>query len=1172
MKRKLLYLILMVSRNLCYCFIIQCFFMTTLMGHGIKAQIKPIDETFVRLQKSEWRLLEIFKNLEQNTDYKFVYPEDILGIESTLHLKTKRQSVNDILIDIGTASNLKFKQVDNSIYVGQQPLKSRSALHDMEEITVSGTVTDENGDPLPGATITVAGTTIGMVTDVDGNYTLDVPDGATLVFSYIGYETARIPVINQNRIDVVLQPDMSSLEEVVVVGYGVQQKKTLTGAVSSVNEKELLAIPAGDGAALLQGRLAGITVTTNNSPGGEAAVRIRGIGSINNNNPLYIIDGVPTTSGLTHINPNDIESMTALKDASSSAIYGSRAANGVIVVTTKRGKSGQPKLSFNSRYGAQHAVNQLNLLNTQELGNLLWLENTNRGLAPGDPGWGDLQYGYGATPVIPDYILPAGKMEGEVDESTYAYPNPYNGITRANKEGTNWYNEIFATAPIQEYNLALSGGGEKSNYAISAGYMDQKGIVVQTGFKRYTLRANSDVKLKKWLEAGQSLGFAYTDRNSFGNNDEYNPVSMSHRMHPILPVYDIRGNFAGSKVLATGNAMNPKALLERNKNDFSRQMRLLGNFYTQLNLNENLSFRSLFGVDYTSNRSKDIFLMDPEYTQTNYTNRLTENYNGGLQYNWSNTMTYSKEYGNNHQLNVLLGMESLRNNTEFINAGRSTYAFSDFDYMVINAGEKDITNSGSFDEWSLFSYFGRINYSFKDKYLVEVVTRRDASSRFSEANRWGTFPAFSLGWRISDEAFMKNNTWISDLKLRAGWGMNGNDNVGNYNAYTTYRTAGNASYYNIAGTSSSQSAAGFHKYALGNPDGRWEATTTSNLGLDIVLFDYRFEANIDVYSRVTTNMLYPETKPDTWGGLILPSINIGEMKNTGLDLILNYRSKPGSIFNYTVSANLSHYKNEVVNLNNNPDEIRFGNSLREEVYTASKAGLPISSFFGYQVEGIFNTQEEVAAHPKYNPDINGADAYSRPGMLKYKDVNGDGIITPDDRTFIGNPHPDFTYGFNIDLSYKSWDLGMFLQGVQGNDLINYLNRWTLFNLFEGNRKKERLYESWTPERYANGDRITVPMAIRDDAVMQKPSSFFVEDGSYFRLKNLQIGYTVPADVLTKWKIDRLRIYVQATNLFTITNYSGLDPEVSVVNDRHMGVDEGIYPVSRMYIMGVNFNL
>ena len=1164
----------MLSKRLMYAFLIQLFMCTVLLANTGNAQRKSIEEVEVSLNLQEKTLLQFFRQVEAKTEFKFTYNDDLVDLKQKVTVEERDRILYEVLEAVSRQVDLHFVQVNENIHVKSVENDKDQAVEiaQVVDVTVSGTVTDANGEPIPGATVSLTGTSVGTATDLEGKYTLTVPEGSTLVFSFIGFETQTIAIGGRSVIDVVLGEDMASLDEVVVVGYGVQQKKTLTGAVSSVGEKELLAVPAGDAAALLQGRVAGITVTANNSPGGEAAVRIRGVGSINNNNPLYIIDGVPTTSGLTHINPNDIESMTALKDASSSAIYGSRAANGVIVVTTKRGKSGYPKLSFNSRYGVQHAVNQLDLLNTQELGELLWLENTNRGLAPGDPGWGDLQYGYGPRPVIPDYILPAGKMEGEVDESTYSYPNPYNGITRANRSGTNWYDEIFATAPIQEYNLTLSGGGENSNYAISAGYMDQAGIVVQTGFKRYTLRANSDVKIKDWVEVGQSLGFAYTDRVSFGNNDEYNPVSMSHRMHPILPVYDIRGNYAGSKVSSTGNAMNPKALLDRNKDDFSRQMRVLGNLYAQVNFTDDLSFRSLFGVDYTTDRSKDLFLMDPEYVQSNYTNRLTERYSGGLQYNWSNTLSYNKNIGNDHLINVLLGAEALKNDQEFINAGRTTFAFMDFDYMVLNAGEKDLTNSGSFDEWSLFSYFGRFNYSYKEKYLLEAVARRDASSRFSKANRWGTFPAFSAGWRISEESFMEKSIWITDLKVRLGWGMNGNDNVGNYNSYTTYRTAGNASYYNISGTSSSQSAAGFHKYSLGNPDGRWEATTTTNLGLDVVLFAGRFEANIDAYSRTTTNMLYPEAKPDTWGGLVLPSINIGEMKNTGIDLILNYRGKPGSVFNYNVSANISHYKNEVVNLNNNPNEIRFGNSLREEVYTASKAGLPISSFFGYQVEGIFNTQEEVEAHPKYNPDINGDDAYGMPGMLKYKDVNGDQKITPDDRTFIGSPHPDFTYGINIDLSYKNWDLSTFLQGVQGNELINYLNRWTLFNLFEGNRKKERLYESWTPERYANGEKITVPMAIRNDAAMQKPSSFFVEDGSYFRLKNLQIGYTLPSSLLSKWKVDRLRIYGQATNLFTITNYSGLDPEVSISNDRHMGVDEGIYPVSRMYILGINLNL
>ncbi len=1130
----------------------------------------------VSMDATKQPLSKVFEEIEEQTGYYVMYNSRILQSASTVTIKVTKMPLTDFLTSVLGKFSLKYTINEKTILVTRAEKKERpnvSPAPFQQQREISGRIANEQGEPLEGATISVKNTTIATTTDATGYYRISPPDGSNiLVVTIVGYEAQEIRIGAMSVINVVLRESVSNLEEVVVVGYGVQQKKTLTGAVSSVNEAELRAIPAGDAAARLQGRVAGVTVTGNSSPGGVASVRIRGIGSINNNDPLYIVDGVPTTGGLTNINPNDIESMTVLKDASSSAIYGSRAANGVIVITTKQGKSGKPVLNFDARYGLQRASNQLGLLNTQELGELLWLENRNNGLTPGSPGWGDLQYGYGENPTIPDYIFPAGKMEGEVDESLYNYPQPYYGITRANKQGTQWYDEIFSTAPIQEYNLSVSGGGERATYAVSAGYMDQQGIVNHTGFERYALRLNTNLNVTDWLEVGQNLGATYTDRTGFGNNDEYNPVSMAHRMHPIIPVYDIMGNFAGSQVPGTGNGQNPAATLFRNKDDFSQIARILANTHIQMKVNKNITFKSLLGIDYSTNRSKDRTLMDPEYVQTNYTSRLNESYNGGLQYNWANTLNYLNTFGEGHRVNFLLGSEALSNKNDFFNGARSTFAFTDLDYMVLNSGEKDFTNGGSFDEWKLFSYFGRLNYDYQGKYLFEGVIRRDGSSRFAEANRWGTFPAVSAGWRLSEEPFLNDVSYLSDLKLRVGWGKNGNDNVGNYNSYSTYRAHGRASYYNISGSSNTNSVAGFHKYTLGNPDAKWEATTTSNIGLDVSLFNHKLELNLDVFNRATTNMLYPDSRPDTWGGLVLPSVNIGEMQNRGFDLILTYRDKIGEDFSYNITSNFSHYKNKVIRLNDNPNEIRFGNSLREEVYTASMSGQPISSFFGYVVEGIFNTAEEVAAHPKYNPDINGFDAYSRPGVLKYGDVNGDGKITPDDRTFIGSPHPDLTYGLNLDLKYKNWDMTMFFQGVIGNSVINYVNRWTLFNLFEGNRKKERLHESWTPERYANGDVITVPIAIREDAPMQKPSSFFVEDASYFRMKDLQLGYSLPVSLSQKLNISRLRVYMQANNLFTITKYSGLDPEVSISNDRHMGVDGGVYPTSQTFMFGVNLSL
>src|SRR5665648_107755 len=1064
-----------------------------------------------------------------------------------------------------------------------------------QQKSLSGTVLGEDGTPIPGVTVVVQGTTVGSITDVDGKFTFLVPaDAEVLTVSYIGMKTQDITIGNQTNFKITLLADVLGIDEVVVVGYGTQQKKTLTGAVSTVDESELRSVPAASAAAKLQGRVSGVTITNDNTPGGESMVRIRGIGSVNNNDPLYIIDGVPTTGGLSKINPNDIESISVLKDASSSAIYGVRAANGVILITTKRGKSGKAKLRFDARFGIQAPGKSLELLNTQEYGDLLWLESKNLGLKQGDNGWGNSQYGYGASPVIPDYIIPEGKMAGEVDESTYSYPSPYNGITKASKAGTNWYDEILDPAPIQEYNLSVTGGTDKGGYAFSGGYMNQKGIVSNTGFERYSIRSNADTKITNWLEVGESLGVSYSDRTGQGtNNDEGNAISQAYRMQPIIPVYDIMGNFAGTQAKTTGNGANPVAILDRDKDDYNRDLRVLTNAYVQVNLTPDLSVKSLLGADYTSTRRQDRTITNPEFSEAIPADKLIQYYYGTFQYNWINTLNYKKTFNDKHNFNFLLGSEAVKWNYDLFQAGRSTFASTDLDYMVLDAGEKDQNANGSFDEWSTFSYFGRINYNYMGKYLAEVVLRRDASSRFSEDNRWGTFPAFSLGWRLSEEAFMSDVKWLDNLKVRFGWGKNGNDNVGGYyNAFTTYRVYNGESYYSLTGSNSSTEA-GIHKYKLGNPDGKWEASVTTNLGIDATIFN-KLEVNLDIYKRVTTDMLYNQSLPYTYGRLQLPAVNIGEMKNNGFDLMLSYNEKIGRDLHLNVRANVSHYKNEIVKLNSNPNEILYGPELRQNVYTASMTGEPISSFYGYVVEGYFTPDmfdkidkyDEVGnvdgfkyqlkdgAHAPYNTKVVTGDTYSIPGAFMYKDINKDGQITAEDRQVIGSPHPDFTYGININLEYKNWDLTMFFQGSQGNDVINYVNRWIMFNNFSGNRGTARLYESWTEERYASGAKITQPIAIRDDAVMQKNSSFFIEDGSYLRMKDLQIGYNLPNSVLGKAGIESLRLYIQATNLFTITKYSGLDPELSNPDDnpdRLMGVDEGIYPTSQIFTFGINLN-
>ncbi|MCG8306499.1 MAG: TonB-dependent receptor [Cytophagales bacterium] len=1178
MKIKLLKKVAMYSKYTLAGTMLQCVFLSLLLAsEGLGQKVSSVHEVFIDLDVKQMRLIEAFRFIESKTDYRFQYQYEDIKRNVRVDVQSRRQTVADLLMNISSQTDLKFKQVNNNISVKPKDIKApedKMLEILIDGITITGKVTSlEDSDGLPGVNVYIKGTTQGTVTDAGGKYSIEVPnENVILMFSSVGFITEEIVVGNRSVIDINMAPDITALDEIVVVGYGIREKKSVTGAVSSVDSEQLRAVPVANAAARLQGRVSGVTITTDNSPGGDATVRVRGFGSINNNDPLFIIDGVPTTGGLTRINPNDIESMTVLKDASSSAIYGVRAANGVIIITTKRGKAGAPKIAFDVRYGIQKAINKLDLMNTREYGDMLFLEMRNTGLSPGDPGWGTQQYGNGATPVIPTYTNP---VANSVDESTYSYPE--NLIMKASVPGTDWYDEIFDTAPIQEYNFSITGGTNKGNYSFSSGYLNQEGTVIHTGFERYAARMNADVILKDWFEIGESLGITYTDRVGLDNNREGNPISHAYRMQPIIPVYDIAGNFAGTKAPGTGNGQNPVAMLYRDKDDYSRQMRIIANAYAKINILDALSVKSLFGVNYESQRERDRFIKNPEFSEAKPTDRLTERYRGGLQWNWSNTLNYTKTI-NDHRFDVLLGTEAVNYYWDHFNAGRTSFISTDLDYMVLDGGESDQSSEGSFDEWATFSYFGRINYSYQTKYLAEAVVRRDASSRFSEDNRWGTFPAFSVGWRISEEVFMDGvRNWLDDLKLRFGWGQNGNDRIGNYNIYSTYRANIDESFYDIGGSGTS-TRSGFRKYKLGNPDALWETTTTTNLGVDAAFFDNRLEINLDVYTRKTEDMLYKQQLPNTWGQLQLADVNVGKMENKGLDLMLTYHGNIGNGLTFDVRGNISHYKNEVVKLNDNANEILYGTSLRQNIYTASTTGEAISSFYGYIVEGIYNSWEEVYAHVPYSADDFANDTYSKPGVFKYKDVSGpdgvpDGKITGDDRAFIGSPHPAFTYGLNIDVQYKNWDMTMFFQGIQGNDLVNYVNRWTLFTNFQGNRLPRRLYESWTEERYASGAKITMPIALQEDSEMQKNSSFFVEDGSYFRMKDLQIGYTLPESLSTKTKIDRLRVYLQATNLFTISDYSGLDPEIRTGrNDRIFGVDEGAYPTSRMFMVGISLNL
>jgi len=1046
-------------------------------------------------------------------------------------------------------------------------LSSITLLAQVREI--SGRVTSqEDGSPLPGVAILVKGTTVGTISDLDGNYTLSVPEDAqALVFSFVGMKTVEENIEGRTTIDLAMVPDVFGLGDVIVTGYATQTRASLTGSVSTVDGSSLEKVPAMNVVQRMQGMATGVTITNAHTPGADATIRVRGFGTINENDPLFIIDGVPTRE-MAQINPNDIESMTVLKDASSQAIYGARGANGVIIITTKRGGGVKPSVSFSARVGVTQPTNKYDLLNTLEFGQLLWLEDDWEGVAHSNQ-----LYGNGATPDIPDYILPARAAEGSAAVNPALYNidpsiGPLYLIMRANKEGTDWYEEMFQNAPMQEYNLAVTGGGQYTSYAISAGYMKEDGILIHTGFERYTIRSNMDAKPTNWLKLGQSLGVGYTHGyGNRGDNSEGTMISQGYRMQPIIPVYDIMGNWGGTKAPSTGNGANPIAELTRAKNNYANNLRGLGNFYGQATIIPGLDFKTLFGFDlrYYEGMSRD--LGDPEFSEAKMTDQLGLDHNYNILWNWQNILTFNKTFADVHNLAVLAGTEAISNTYRDVNADRSTFFSQDVDYMYLNAGEADQTNSGGGTDLRWMALFARMNYDLAGKYLVEFTFRRDGSSRFGANNRWGNFPAFSLGWRLSEENFMAaTRGWLNDLKFRFGWGQSGNDEMGAYNGFTTYRSNVSYSYYSLTGSNTS-TVAGFDSNALGNTDAKWETTTSTNGGIDATFLNNRLSLVFDLWQNKTQDMLYQQPIAQANGIFTLPSVNIGDMKNTGVDVQVIFRSTAmGGDLRYNIGANISHYKNEVVKLTDKETDFIQGSDYRQQRYTRAMIGSSFPEFYGYVCDGIFETQAEADAAPPY-PGATGD--YNEPGHLIFRDVDGNKYVDDLDRDFIGSPHPLFTGGLTIDLGYKGFDLSAFFYTSYGNDVVNYVKRWIDYTQFLGNRSHDRLYKSWGSP-YLEGEA-TLAKADRD-VRSEQFSSHFVEDGSFLRLKTLQLSYTVPQSVYNRLGMSNLQVYVQATNLFTLTNYSGLDPEVRNTNDMNYGMDAGAWPTSRQLMVGIRLGI
>jgi len=1117
----------------------------------------------VSLEMENVSIEEFIVAIENQTDYRFVYLNETIQ-DKLITVKVKNTTVPKLLDIYFSEAGINYRIINNDLVVLTSK-ESSEITSRLQQYVVRGTVTDENGDPVPGTNVTIKGTNIGTVTDPEGLFSIEVADPATavLVFSFVGYQTQEVVIGNQTEINVTLELGILGMDEVVMVGYGTRLREALTGSVSTMSGEDMGISTTSSALGRIQGQVSGVTITSANTPGGFATIRVRGLGTINDNQPLYIIDGVPADPG-NELNPNDIESISVLKDASSAAIYGTRGANGVIIITTKSGRANQKHTTFNARVGITSAVNQYDMLGVSEFGEMLWLEARNRGYTPGVD-WSHLQYGDGTEPRIPDYILPAGAMSGDpgVNPDLYSYPDYM--IIEANKKGTDWFDEIYRNGIIQEYDLSLTGGGDKVTYAFSGGYLNEEGSMIHTGFERFSFRNNITAKLNNWFSVGQSLKAFYTNRHGdLTDNYDEAPISRAFQSQAIIPVYDIMGNFAGSRGLGMGGSQNPVAMLTRAKNNYSKNFRLLGNVYGEANIIEGLSFKSFLGYDYRQENFKNMRLANPEAAMAEMIDRLTQGTNYSFQWNWANTLEYDIMLAEVHSVHVILGTEAIANSYSFMDAGRSQYFSTDPNYMQLSSGEINQINSGSGSEWSIFSIFGRANYDLLGRYFLEVTIRRDGSSRFGPENRYATFPSASFAWAISQENFMAGTrNWLDFLKLRLGWGRSGNDRIGNYNVYSTYSTHNSRAAYALDGSNTATSV-GFQPSTMGNPDVTWETTETFNLGLDFTVLNNSLALSIDGWQRNTSDMLYRLSVPQVMGMATPPYVNIGEMKNTGFDLELGYNNTAfGGKFRYGVTATISRYVNEITKLSNDVEEEIIMGGFRSFNYTRASVGTSFPEFYGYKVDGIFQTQEEADAHPAFG-------TYNQPGHFKYRDLNKDGVINSEDMTYIGSPHPDFIGGLNIDLGYGNFDLNMFFYGSYGNEMINLVRRWTEFGLLGCNLDKDALYETWGSPYLDSNEDATLPIFDLSDG-SQQPSTHFVEDGSFLRLKALQLSYSLPRTVYSRIGMNNIKIYFKVTNLFTLTKYSGLDPELHETPGR-MGLDQGAWPTPRQFIFGLTLGL
>jgi TonB-linked SusC/RagA family outer membrane protein len=1045
-----------------------------------------------------------------------------------------------------------------------------------QEVQVSGTVTATTGERLAGVIVQVRGTDTRTLTDAEGKYSLTAPGDGVLLFAFIGYKGAARTIAGRASIDVGLEPVVAVLDPVIVTGYTSQRRGDITGAASTVNMTATNQQTSTSVLQRLDGRVPGVQVEASGSPGSRSTVRIRGVSSFQNNDPLYVVDGTPVQdSYLNWLNPNEIGSITVLKDASAASIYGSRASNGVVIVETKRGRPGQRQITLDVRTGVAtptrgyDAILELDALRYYDV---VRTAHRNAGLRIPTNIFGD-----SLNPSVPQYIWPnnCGTPSGtapctSVDESSYSYPN---NLIMPGSAGTNWWKSVFGAGQYRDANLAVSGGGDDNAYHVSFNYLDQDGTAAFTRLLRGGARVNTTFNVGR-VRVGENI--AVSRERKYGGLDddalgENNIVGKNIFQQPVVPVYDIRGNFASGKAVGLSNLTNPLKIAQSGQNNIGTNDRIFGNVFASLDAGHSVSLNTRLGFNLAQGSFHGFAATTPENSEVTAIDAINENYNLFTEWTWSNTLNYSRIF-NQHNLTVLVGQEANASNNRFEAAGCANLLNTSVDTRYIqdalcDPNTKNVTSTGG--KSALLSIFGKADYNYADRYYLSLTVRRDGSSRLGPTNRWGTFPAVGLGWRLSRESFLANSGTFSNLMLRFGWGVTGNQQIPTGRIVSQFGGDRGDTFYDIGGTGTSIRP-GFKMTANGNRNLKWEEQRSVNVGLDLELLQGRATFSADVYQRNTNNLLFDPRTPAAAGSAAPPIINIGKMKNNGIDFSVGYRGQFGASTLWSVTLNGSHYKNKIVQIDNLGTQSFIGPfALREQNPVINMVGSPIGAFYGLVADGYYLDAADAAPF---------SSSGARAGRIKFKDLNNDGTISSADRAVIGSPHPDFTGGLDLTVRHGAWDFSATMFGTFGNEIFNSQKYWYVFRYFDTNVRADLLENSvvLNAQGQVTNPDAKYPRVDGSDAFSRQFSSYWVEDGSYVRLRTLQVGYNLPP-ALIRW-IPAARVYLQAENLFTITGYSGLDPALPAasafgaagdIRDQFRGVDQGTYPSNRTITIGIS---